>query len=337
MDFNSLSDVFKYAITQRELYSITIELLNQCNWRCKHCYLPKCNSYFIKKEKVISLLEEARKEGVIDICFTGGEIFLRKDIFELIQLTRSLGFSLTLYSNGSLLNKETISFLKKMYITAFACTLFSMDSKIHDSLCGVPSAHVNLINNIMMLKESNIPVRISVPLLKENYKTIMDVYQFCIQNNFSCKIDPEIYPQLDGNKIPTCYRLDDTQLQAVINNIDMINGFEQQERKADDKYCPAMNDSIFIAANGDIYPCIKFPLKIDNIYDNSVFKAWNNEKLIELQNETWGNTEECMLCNINNYCVKCPGVAYLENKSNHAKSTIACAIAKSRKTCSKIL
>lgn len=53
-------------------YSVTIELCESCNWKCKHCYLPKHQHKGIGYDSLIKLLHELRKIGVFELVLTGG-------------------------------------------------------------------------------------------------------------------------------------------------------------------------------------------------------------------------------------------------------------------------
>ena len=75
MDLN-MELFYKIAYSERKPVSAIIELLTQCNLRCKHCYIPAHTNAGIKSEKVKELLYELHDMGTLNISFTGGEIFL---------------------------------------------------------------------------------------------------------------------------------------------------------------------------------------------------------------------------------------------------------------------
>ncbi len=76
------------SLEQRLPLRAAFELTYRCNFQCLHCYLPpERRSLKAGKElsgrQVFSILEQMRDIGVIFVGFTGGEVFLRKDIFDI--------------------------------------------------------------------------------------------------------------------------------------------------------------------------------------------------------------------------------------------------------------
>ena len=111
--------------------SVQIELLNQCNLRCVHCYLTDYQNKGLAFDVVINLLENLRKLGTLTVVFTGGEIFLRSDIFEIIQEARKRFFSVVLLSNISLLDEDDIQRLSELDIHYIAVSLYSLRHEIY--------------------------------------------------------------------------------------------------------------------------------------------------------------------------------------------------------------
>lgn len=94
--------------------TISIELTKRCNLDCRFCYsiLPERPAVEeLSTEQVCSFLERFRTEGGRRVLFTGGEIFLRADIRELILYAKSHGLLVDLFSNGTLLTEDDASFI----------------------------------------------------------------------------------------------------------------------------------------------------------------------------------------------------------------------------------
>ena len=72
--------------------------------------------------------------GIQNVSFTGGEVLIRKDIFEIIEYARKLYMRVFLLSNGTLLTDNIVARLQRFHITEFSTTLFSMNCDVHDSI-----------------------------------------------------------------------------------------------------------------------------------------------------------------------------------------------------------
>ncbi|MFH1381236.1 MAG: radical SAM protein, partial [Candidatus Omnitrophota bacterium] len=81
------------------------ELTYRCNFRCVHCYVAadkKKKELGIEEVKVI--LDQLKKAGCFHVGFTGGELFLRKDIFKILNYAKQSGFRISILTNGFLID-----------------------------------------------------------------------------------------------------------------------------------------------------------------------------------------------------------------------------------------
>lgn len=97
------------------LRSVHIEIANECNERCIHCYIPHD-----KKNKILpsdlfyKVLEEGRKLNIIHVSISGGEPLLHKDFIPFLRKCRELDLSVNVLSNLTLLNDMIIDEMKKI-------------------------------------------------------------------------------------------------------------------------------------------------------------------------------------------------------------------------------
>lgn len=113
-EYNNIIDI---ASVERIPFAVTIELNTTCNLRCEHCYIPKHTDCGMSTETVKRLLDDLRRLGTFELVFTGGEIFLRKDIEEILDYSRDLGFSVKLFTNVTLIDEDIAKKLKDKSIS----------------------------------------------------------------------------------------------------------------------------------------------------------------------------------------------------------------------------
>ena len=67
-----------------------------CNLSCTHCFIscsPENDSFgFLGRETVRRYLDEAKTMGVKEFYFTGGETFLNKEIYGILEDALQIGF-----------------------------------------------------------------------------------------------------------------------------------------------------------------------------------------------------------------------------------------------------
>ena len=100
------------------------ELTFGCALHCRHCYSDCYNkARFIKRElntkEVKLVLDKVYGQGMLWLCFTGGDPFSRKDFLELYAYAKDKGFIITIFTNAYSINKRIVTVPPKI-ITARA-------------------------------------------------------------------------------------------------------------------------------------------------------------------------------------------------------------------------
>lgn len=334
-----LSKLYKNAFVNNIPISVMIELLTACNWNCKHCYIPEHNDMGLNTETIINLLFSLREVGTLNVTFTGGEIFLRDDIFEIIETARKLHFRVFLLSNASLLNEEKIKKLANLHISEFSTSIFSLDSSIHDKITGVPGSLETTLENLFLMKKYNLNVKIKTPLMKDNKFCYRDLKEFCNINNFDYYASPVVFSKSNGDTSTHLLRIKQNDLVKIINEIDMYKRDKNRPNVNEyDVPCAAIFYGFSIDCKGDVYPCNSLYYKIGNILENKIQDIWNNSpKLQELKKIKNSDLYECKECSLKDTCERCPGLALLEDQDLLGCSTVAKSLAIARKKASQTL
>ncbi len=141
----------------------TLELTMRCNLKCQMCFRDKGVSEELNTEELKRVIDNLG--GIEKVHLTGGEVFLRKDIFEILDYLG--GKKVSLNTNGTLLTKDKVAKLSKYdNITRVG---FSLDglSRTHDRIRGLKHAFEKTIEAIKLTSEA-IPVSVNSMVLDEN-------------------------------------------------------------------------------------------------------------------------------------------------------------------------
>lgn len=116
---------------------IYIELTNQCNLRCKHCYLAASpqGKHTLAAALVRRALNEFASIGGLSVAFSGGEPLLHPEWLSLVKHARAINLNTVVVTNGSLLDGDTISFFKQLDVTV-ALSIDGARETTHDSIRG---------------------------------------------------------------------------------------------------------------------------------------------------------------------------------------------------------
>ncbi len=115
-------------------------------------------------------MEPAKKIGTHFVDFSGGEFFLRKDAFYLLDIANKMGFRIGISTNGSLLNKKLIVKLKKLLGNNIIISL-GINSFDEENKTSRYRESSFFLEKIRLLREYNINVNISVTMGRFNCKT----------------------------------------------------------------------------------------------------------------------------------------------------------------------
>ena len=133
----------------------TFELTSRCNFSCKMCYIHSsdCNKnkeYELSADEWIKLGEKARDAGMIFLLLTGGEPLIREDFPLIYKRLNSMGFIISINTNGSLITDEIIELFREYTPGRVNVSLYGASDETYRSLCSSDS-YEKAISNIKKL------------------------------------------------------------------------------------------------------------------------------------------------------------------------------------------
>lgn len=298
------------------LRSVHIEIANECNERCIHCYIPHD-----KKNKILpsdlfyKVLEEGRKLNIIHVSISGGEPLLHKDFIPFLRKCRELDLSVNVLSNLTLLNDMIIDEMKKNPLLSVQTSIYSMNPQVHDSITNKSGSLEKTKNAVLKLIEAGIPVQISCPIMKQNKNDFSTVQEWGEKNNISVLIDYVIFAAYDHSKCNLQNRLSLDEVESAIESqlsTDYINSLKETAIKKeslteDDPICSICRYFFCVSAEGDVFPCVGWQSKIvGNIKNDSIKELWEDSiELNSLRSIKWKQFPKCISCKNRGYCTVC--------------------------------
>jgi radical SAM protein with 4Fe4S-binding SPASM domain len=158
-------------------HTLYFEATRNCNLNCPFCSTGsnKRRDYPDLDTKTIinRVLEPAWALGTRMVDFSGGEFLIRKDAFELLEITNTMGFRISIVSNGTTLTDKTIEKLKNLLgdniMISLGINSFDSENKISRDY-----EYENTIKLINKLEKYHIPINMVVTIGKFNAHSFSD-------------------------------------------------------------------------------------------------------------------------------------------------------------------
>jgi len=372
---NTVSEeIFRISEEKNIPLYVIFELTHRCNLRCIHCYLPHLNPLPLREREeergrsreltrieIKSILDQLVKEGCLHLVFTGGEIFLREDFYEIASYARGKGFDLRILTNGTLINEQTANSISELCPSSVEISLYGAKAVTHDKITRSPGSFQKTIKAIKLLKKKGVSVIIKCPLMKQNISEYEDLWRLSEDLDTVIKFDPILAPSNNGSKRPLTYRITNTDLSKIFQdkrlfNSSLVPSYLRQRRirlrwklpVTSNFICSAGKNLCSISPYGDVYPCLQLPIRLGDLRRKSFNEIWHPEKhglpqikkmriaadkqtrytIDELRKTRIEDITVCCGCSSAGICNRCPGLAYLEDGDFKGPSTIACQVTK---------
>lgn len=160
----------------------TFELSPVCNFACKMCYVRKTNAQLraegkslIPWERWLELAKQCREAGTLYLLLTGGEPFLYPGFRELYSRLHEMGFLIYINTNGTMIDAETVEWLKKHAPCRVNITLYGSSPETYRRICGHADGYDRAMGAIRMLREAGIPVVINASMIPENREDLESI------------------------------------------------------------------------------------------------------------------------------------------------------------------
>ena len=161
-------------LPENTLYAVQFELTFRCNERCKHCYCvtDKPLREELSTKEIKNILDDLYDMGVFEVTFTGGDLFVRKDTFEILEYAYSKKFLVNIFTNGIALSAKDFIKLKSLNLKSIHFSIYNYIPEKHDAFTQVKGSFEKTINAIKTCVTLNIPTNIKTCVNEENAQDI---------------------------------------------------------------------------------------------------------------------------------------------------------------------
>ncbi|OGF35880.1 hypothetical protein A2482_00505 [Candidatus Falkowbacteria bacterium RIFOXYC2_FULL_48_21] len=179
------------------------EITEKCNYRCRHCYLGEKLAMELPLEGKKQVLKKIQEAGCLWLQITGGEPLASPDFVETYNFAYSLGFLITISTNGSLLGTQKLTdALSACPPYRLTVSLYGASAKSYETLTQVPGSFKKFNEGIEWAKELQIRTRLNIIVTKYNASERKAMIAIADRMGFARRVFSGLSPTLGGDKIP---------------------------------------------------------------------------------------------------------------------------------------
>lgn len=275
----------------------------RCNIKCKQCAiwrLPQKEELTTEewKDAIYALRQFI---GPYRVQLAGGEIFVRKDIPEIIRFASQNDVLTGIVSNGTMIKPGLAEELVDAGLGYMHISIDGINADTHDHIRGIPGIHAKATKSIQYLKDasrgSGLSLCVATIIMKKNRHELVDLVKWVEDEGLDGIIFNPLGPTIDSDKdwykktdlwfddLSEVNEILDTLVEMKKNGAKIINPPEQfEEMKSyfkrpyllrNDK-CMVGITNLNITSDGYMHTCYKMP-PIGNIREISPKEAWDSD------------------------------------------------------------
>ena len=331
--------------------TLDLSLTGRCNLKCPYCFYAHemASRPDLPTEAWISFFSELGDLGVQSATLSGGEAFLRPDLWDLVDALMAHRMRYSLLTNGTLITETAVRALvqtkRRARLDVIQVSLDGSRAGIHDA-CRAPGSFEKTARGLRLLKDAGLPVTVRVTINRHNVDDLEGIARYVLDE---CGI-----PSLSTNEAVAIGAGCDNREQIGLDGLDQIKAMkalaelqqrypglitsqagpltklamyrDMEQARATGKTvegwimgrlsaCGGVFSKLAVHHDGVIVPCnMLSTLELGRIGKNSLSKVWRNHPtLLSLRARRRIPMTEvpgCETCEWASFCNgSCPGLA----------------------------
>ena len=172
------SDRLRYARTGVHRRPIVVwNVTHACNLACSHCYAAEGGGSELSTEEAKAVVGDLARFGVPVVLFSGGEPFMRRDVFDLAELAREKGMRVTFSTNGTLIDDAAADRLRDLGVSYVGISIDGTEA-VHDAFRRRKGAYRESVAAIRRLLARGVKVGLRVTMTRDNVACIPEIFSF---------------------------------------------------------------------------------------------------------------------------------------------------------------
>lgn len=324
-------------------FFIQWHLTERCNLRCLHCYQKDQPTGELSFDQIgaviaeVSEMVEAWSEAY-DIPFslsyniTGGEPYLRKDLFEIIEDIHARSTDFYILTNGTLISRDVALRTAESGTKGVQVSLEGPEP-VHDAIRGKGS-FAKALDGVRHLVYAGLPVTLNTTLSRINSAYCADLVQ--IAKSCGAKrlgftrltpsgrgvslsgqmLDPESLHSLYSRLLS--FNVDDVEIvigDPLASRMQRDSTLAEADSNLAMSGCAAGVSGLTFLSDGTVVPCRRLPIPIGNIVNDALREIWAASPVLNRLRDRDAYRGSCGRCERWAICRGCRAIAHACSKS----------------------
>jgi radical SAM protein with 4Fe4S-binding SPASM domain len=328
----------------------SIEVTHRCSLNCEHCYnnLPMSDAGAraseLSADELKRIIAEIADAGGLYLLLTGGEIFARKDFLDVYKYAKSLGFIVSLFTNGTLVTERVADALAADKPFVVEITLYGNSEQTYERLTGVRGSFARVRKAIRLLVDRGVKVRLKTVGVTHTFAEIADMNAFALAEvGAPLKFDSLINGRVDGpggaggKRAPTALRLaperiveldlrDPRRVAGWQDVAQLPNPAPTAQHRYGRYHCGGGITSYAIDPEGKLSICVLSKREQYDLRNGSFADGWQGF-LRRVRAQTTERETKCTACSLKSVCGMCPAMGELETGDPDEPVDFLCEVA----------
>jgi MoaA/NifB/PqqE/SkfB family radical SAM enzyme len=255
---------------------VAFGLTRRCQAGCDHCYSHVSASggrEELRTEECLSVIDQIKGLGALQVLFTGGDPLLRKDIFDVIAYAHEIGLLTRISTNGYRLTRERVARLEQAGLNQCGVSIDYSDEGAHDRMRKLPGSYERVTEGLGYLRECGIDRKIISCISREKIpgeiERIVELGERLGVNSIYFTI-----PYLSGRWTDSREEVLSEDEMGRLRSLLQHPLVDMEFPTSRTMCCSYAKSYLHVSAVGDVTPCPAVPYQMGNIRQEPLADIW---------------------------------------------------------------
>jgi len=335
----------------RAPFTAGFELTAKCNLNCIHCYAkPDRFHADFTYEEFKEIFDTLIDRGLLDIYFTGGEVFTRSDFSKIYKYAKNKGVLISLLSNITLLKQKHVDLFLEYPVEVISTTMYGYSEESYEKVTGVKGSYRDFMRGLDLLQKNEIKYELKFVAMQQNIEDLYKVREYGNKLGVPMVVILDVHPMSDGCIAPVQNRLSpeeafmfditDEGRRAFWEDVakDLLSGeIKMRPKRTVERFeqgylypCSIANQHLFLTSDYKLQGCVRASYYKYDLRNGNFDEGWKalQERFI---NKKSSPEYKCNTCQNIRFCEHCVANFALAHNDEERVDEFFCDVAALRK------